>query len=133
MANHMETSNGIRLLEANEWGSDEADEVVYTDTCLKAMGFWMPASKQVFKCPMLLGSDRLIFFFEALVVILVLHHVSTHRVTPHRVAIFCNNTNMVDVFSLLHTQPVYNLLFITAANIKIFSNIQLRIFHISGK
>jgi hypothetical protein len=50
--------------------------------------------------------------------------------TPRRLAILTDSLNTFDMFNTLHALPAYNPILITATDLLIRSNIQLRVFHI---
>jgi hypothetical protein len=48
------------------------------------------------------------------------------------IAIYTDNTNTVDMFHSLRTQPFYNPLLLTAVDLLRQFDVQLRVFHIPG-
>ncbi|KIJ38868.1 hypothetical protein M422DRAFT_781282 [Sphaerobolus stellatus SS14] len=48
LAKHFSQGSGIYLLDAIAWDADDADMVVYTDSCLTGMGFWSPNTAEAF-------------------------------------------------------------------------------------
>jgi hypothetical protein len=137
VAQHIEISNGIHIIESLEWDASEADLAAFTDASLMAMGFCFPSSHTGYHCPIPVGSDFPIFYFEALSVLSALDHICHHllmdRASPNtKVAIFCDNMNTVDMFNSLRAQPRYNPILLTAVDLLIQFHVQLRLFHVPG-
>jgi hypothetical protein len=132
LADHVDRSNGIHILESTEWSADDASLTVYMDACLTGLGFWIPKDNTGFTSPVL--STYPIFFLEALAVLSTLHHICNTRSNniPARVAIFCNNSNTVDMFNTLHALPEMNGILIAVIDLTIEYNLLFRVFHIAG-
>ncbi|KIY47218.1 hypothetical protein FISHEDRAFT_74876 [Fistulina hepatica ATCC 64428] len=139
IANHLEMSTGVHMLESRRWGPSDADVVVFTDACLTGMSFFFPASHIGFQCEtdlvMLLrgiSRDR-IFYFEALAVVTAIVHTLTLPNPPHCLLVWSDNTNTVDIFNSLHASPSYNPLLITVVDLLMLTNCDLRVLHVAGE
>jgi hypothetical protein len=131
LADHIETSNGVRIIESREWTRSDAHTTFLCDACPSGMGYWSPQTCEGFVCAISPDTRNGIFFFEALTVLSALSHVCQSVLpTPHRLAILTDSLNTFDMFNTLHALPAYNLILITASDLLIQSNIQLRVFHI---
>jgi hypothetical protein len=141
--------NGVSILEAEEWGHDDADLVVYCDASTGAMGqgkpglgFWAPARDVGFYADGLvpyptnlqlsqeMGS---IFYLEALTVLSALLWVETLTRRPRRLLIYTDSMNTVEMFGSMRADPGYNTILMESVNILIDSGISLWVFHIPGE
>jgi hypothetical protein len=131
LADHIETSNGVRIIESREWSRSEAHTTLLCDACPSGMGYWSPQTCEGFVCAISPNSRNGIFFFEALTVLSALSHVcESVSPKPHRLAILTDSLNTFDMFNSLHALPAYNPILITATDLLLRSGIQLRVFHI---
>ena len=131
LASHIETSNGVRIIESQEWPRFEAHDSFLCDACPTGMGYWSPKACEGFVCGLPPNTRNGIFFFEALTVLSALSHAcqSIHY-RPCRLAIFTDSLNTFDMFNTLHALPAYNPILITATDLLVTSGIKLRVFHI---
>ena len=131
LADHVEKSTGVHIIESQEWPRSEAHATFLCDACPTGMGYWSPETCEGFTCAVSPNSQNGIFFFEALTVLSALSHVcESFFPKPHRLAIFTDSSNTFDMFNTLHALPAYNQILITATDLLITSGIQLRVFHI---
>ena len=131
LADHVETSNGIHIIESREWSRSEVHDMFLCDACPTGMGYWSPKTCEGFVCAVSPLSRNGIFFFEALTVLSALSHVcESTSFKPHRLAILTDSLNTFDMFNSLHALPAYNPILITATDLLICSGMQLRVFHI---
>jgi len=79
--------------------------------------------------------DEHIFFFEALCVLSVIHHITDVLCVPQatKILIYMDNDNTVTIFNMLRCLLHYNPILIDAADMCIKSKIQLRVLHIAGE
>ncbi|KDQ56020.1 hypothetical protein JAAARDRAFT_133104 [Jaapia argillacea MUCL 33604] len=98
------------------------------------MGFWIPELLLGFFSPLpVMACTDTIFFFEALCVCAALHWaVSNISLEPRRLIIYTDNTNTVNIFSSLHASPAYNPILMSAVNVLMDNDIDLRVPHING-
>ncbi|KAF8802435.1 hypothetical protein BYT27DRAFT_6759205 [Phlegmacium glaucopus] len=131
LADHMDRSDGVHILESREWTKADADQTYLCDACPTGMGYWSLKTCEGFQCAVSPSSRNGIFFFEALTVLSALSHVCESVFPkPKRLAILTDSSNTFDMFNTLHALPAYNPILITAVDLLIKSNIQLRVFHI---
>ena len=131
LANHLETSNGVHIIESREWSRSDAHDTFLCDACPSGMGYWSPKTCEGFVCAISPDTRNGIFFFEALTVLSALNHVCESACPkPRRLAILTDSLNTFDMFNTLHALPAYNPILITATDLLLRSNIQLRVFHI---
>ncbi|KAF5366419.1 hypothetical protein D9758_009736 [Tetrapyrgos nigripes] len=131
MAEHLEASDGVLLLNSLEWSVLEVDLVVYTDASATGMGIWCPSFLRALYSPIVTPQPSCIFFFKAWAVVSALSFASSLN-QFHHIIIFTDNSNTVNMFNTLHAKPDYNPLLITAMNILLDHNIQLCVLHIPG-
>ena len=131
LASHIEASNGVRMIESQEWSRSEADDWFLCNACPTGMGYWSPKACEGFVCGLPPNTRNGIFFFEALTVLSALSHAceSVHY-RPCRLAIFTDSSNTFDMFNSLHALPAYNPILITATDLLLASGIKLRVFHV---
>ncbi|KAF8957956.1 hypothetical protein BDZ97DRAFT_1636905, partial [Flammula alnicola] len=133
IADHLETSNGIFLMESVDWPLHFVDHVLYTDACLFGMGFWSPALARGFQYDIQLTETKTIFFWEAYAVLSALHWaVRFIQPRPTRILICTDNMNTVSMFHSLWVTPAYNPILITAVDLLMHYNVQLHVCHIPG-
>jgi hypothetical protein len=131
LASHIETSDGVHIIESREWSRSEAHDSFLCDACPAGMGYWSPKTCEGFVCAVPPDSRNGIFFFEALTVLSALSHAcEVIHTRPCRLAIFTDSLNTFDMFNTLHALPAYNPILITATDLLLRSGIQLRVFHI---
>ena len=133
--NHVEISDSIHIMTSVGWGKNDVDFSIFCDACPSGMGFWYPARCLGFVFPLdLTTSSPGIFYFEALTVVSAIYWAA-HNLPLQpcsRLAIYTDNSNMVDMFNTLRTQPLYNPLLITVVEILLLSKTHLRVFHVPG-
>jgi len=123
MADHMDHSNGVCIIDSREWARSEAHDVFLCDACPTGMGYWSPRTCEGFVCTVSPSTHHGIFF-EALTVLSALSHVcESPSPQPHRLAILTNSLNTFDMFNTLHALPDYNPILITAVDLLLASNI----------
>lgn len=131
LAAHIDSSDGVHIMESQEWSRSEAHDTFLCDACPTGMGYWSPKTCEGFVCAVSPSTRNGIFFFEALTVLSALNHVcESTSPKPHRLAILTDSLNTFDMFNTLHALPAYNSILITAVELLLASGIQLRVFHI---
>jgi len=130
LSRHLESANGVYVLDANQWGETEANFICYADACPSGLGFWSFDSLEGFQSDY---HNDLIFFSEAYAVLSALHYALNHSSKPSRVLVFTDNTNTVDMFHSLHASPLYNPILLTAVDLLMSSKAQLRVHHVPGE
>ena len=131
IANHMKWSSGVHILRSREWTAGETDYLIYADACPTGMGFWIPSHNLGYQCQTLQIDD--IFWAESLTVVSALDwFTQVIRKNGKRLVIFTDNTNTVNMFNSLHAKPDMNPLLITAMDLVIGNEIDLRVFHVAG-
>ncbi|KIY47513.1 hypothetical protein FISHEDRAFT_74617 [Fistulina hepatica ATCC 64428] len=138
IASHLESSTGVHILQTRKWTASETVTIIFTDTCLSGMAFYIPATALGFQCPTGdvclprgVSQDR-ILYFEALAVVSAIMHALSMPPYPKRIIIRTDNTNTVDMFNSLHALPPYNPLLITTVDRLMQTGCHLRVFHIPG-
>lgn len=137
LANHMESSDGVFLMDSVEWPLTTADFVLYTDACMDGMGFWCPSLQVGFQCPTSAAiappPPVYIFYWEALTVLAAFSWLLSHLShIPRRVVIHCDNTNSVNLFSSFRASSTYNPILITLVDLLEGHGTQLQVVHIPG-
>jgi hypothetical protein len=135
LANHLENLPGVNLLCSREWTSTDTDIHLYSDACPAGLGFWFAQSDEGFQYATSPSDPREIFFLEALAVLSALHWF-LHTDKPHcgsrRIVIFTDNENTVNIFNSLHASPALNPILITAVDLLLRFNVELRVLHVAG-
>ncbi|KAF9036010.1 hypothetical protein BDZ89DRAFT_889960, partial [Hymenopellis radicata] len=145
-AAHVEKSSGMLFFANLDWNPTlDYDLCIYCDACLEGMGFWIPALNLGFFAPVddadMPGADmrERIFYWEALCVLSALHWFSLSPLSQHgrierpsRLTVMCDNTNTVDIFSSLRALPAYNRILQVSVDLRVQSNIDLRVVHLPG-
>ena len=137
VARRVEFSSGVHFLKSVEWDPRHADSgavSVFTDASAHGMAFYIPSLNSAFQCPLpSIATEEHIFFFEALAVCSVFHFViSTPEAPPHRLVIFSDNSNTVNIFNSLRAIAPYNRLLISAMNVVLDHGIDFRVLHVRG-
>jgi hypothetical protein len=134
LADHLEVSNGIHILSAQNWSERDADVTYLTDACPFGMGYWCTRTCEGFQCMISDPDKHPIFFYEALSVLSAVHHACMSVAPrPSRIAIFTDNENTVCMFNSLHALPAYNPILITAVDWLMAHQMELRVFFIPGE
>ena len=133
-ASHLKIDNGVYLLRASDWNPSEADIVIYCDACLDGLGFWYPADGNAYFSHVPVEVPiNLIFYYKALCVLCALEHASSRLTSPSRIAIYTDNSNTVDIFNSLRCLPPYNKILKRSASLRMSTDHQLRVFHVSSE
>ena len=105
---HLKHDSEIWLIQQLCWDASSADFIIYCNTCLEGMRFWLPDQCVSFYSPVPEGLDEeQIFYFEALCVLSALHHLvntSQPQQSSH-VLIYADNDNTVAIFNTLRCLP----------------------------
>ncbi|THH16009.1 hypothetical protein EUX98_g9370 [Antrodiella citrinella] len=130
VASVFQRHTGVHVLRSRVWHPSEADLTIYCDASLSGMGFWSPQRDCGFCCDCPPIPDDVpaecIFWFEALTVLAALEWAATLQPRPLRLAIFSDNMNTVQIFDSFRAISGYNNILISACNILIDSDIDLR-------
>jgi len=133
LAGTIEESDGIHILEAIEWDRLDVNLIVYSDVSLKGLGFCIPdrllgfcaSTPDECPCPM-------IFYFEALAIMLAILWASSLSPLTHRLLIYTDSLNCVEMFNSLSAEDSFNELLLFSVCILMSTNILLCVFHIPG-
>jgi len=129
----IDASDGIHILNVEEWGKSDANLVIYTNASLIGLAFFTPNiyleffSSIPFHCHL-----TTIFFFEALAIALAIHWASSLEPPIHCLLIFTDLLNCVDMFNTLHAQDGYNDILLFIVCILISLKLSLCVFHLPG-
>ncbi|KAJ3831738.1 hypothetical protein F5878DRAFT_495871, partial [Lentinula raphanica] len=104
------------------------------------MAFWSPDKNQGFTAKVDQDSStaHLIFYWEALTVLAAVEWISSlpdvkgSRERPFRLTVRSDSSNTVDMFNSLSALPLYNPILLSAVDILIKHDIDLRVIHIPG-
>lgn len=128
-ARMLRSCTGVQLLEATNWGPDDADIVLLCDASLTGIGFWSPA--------LLLASaadhpDQNIIRNESTCVLSALEWAIARVPHAKRIGIFTDSQVSVDMFSSLKAEPAYNPILLRACELQLLHNVSCRVWHIPG-
>ncbi|KAF8833334.1 hypothetical protein BDN67DRAFT_1072958 [Paxillus ammoniavirescens] len=136
ITNHLEQMEGMLLFDSLHWSPETSRDalVVFMDASGKlGLSFFLPLLNTGYQCALpLLPPDNSIFFFEALAVCSVIHHVASMPSPPRHLAIYSDSTNTVDLFNSLRTSHPYNNILISAINVLLHNQIAFQVIHIDG-
>src|SRR5882724_7674250 len=119
----MGLSTGLYYFDVTEWSLTDADMVIYCDACLTGLGFYCPQCDIAFFADIAnLTPTRTIFYYEALAVLSTLTWAHELAHLPHRLLIYTDSMNMVNMFHSMNAQPSYNDLLMHAVGILIPSS-----------
>lgn len=131
---HIENSDGVHLLKSFSWCPSLADFIIFCDACPEGLGFWYPVSKDAYHAPTPVNvPSNVIFYFEALCMLLALNHIQTKAPRGSKILIYTDNKNTVDIFHFIKCLPVYNHLLKLEVNILIKNDYTLHVLHVLGK
>jgi hypothetical protein len=133
---HIKNFDGIHFLKSVVWSPHDTGHtmmVAYMDASSKGIGVWFPGEHVGYQCPLPVNAPKdTIFFFKALAVCSAILLVrSFHKTT--RLIVYTDNTNTFDIFTSLAAKPVYNRILMCSIDMLIEDQIDLRVYHISGK
>ncbi|KAI0084235.1 hypothetical protein BDY19DRAFT_987572 [Irpex rosettiformis] len=137
IANRFEHYDGVYLLKAITWSPQHADVTVFCDASLSGLGFWSPRPPGFAfaadrpDAPLLVEDN--IFWYEALTVLSALHWAVTLSPQPFRIAIFSDNLNTVQMFDSFRAKEPYLDILLSAVEILISQQVDLRVWHIPGE
>jgi hypothetical protein len=123
----------VCLLHSLTWTQSEADVTVFCDACPKGMGFWIQGTGNVFYCPTPPEAPPLIYYVEALCVLVALSHCCSSMTPNQKLLFYTDNANVIDIFSSLRCHPEFNAIPKHAVTTRIHSQVDLRVSHIQGE
>ncbi|KAJ6514329.1 hypothetical protein C8R47DRAFT_1190483 [Mycena vitilis] len=140
LASHIESADGIFLIDSVDYHPDDANLIIYCDASTHGggrggMGFYLPALGVGYQSELpggLLDSLK-IFFYEALCVCAAVHHSATILPRGSRVTIYTDSSNTVDIFNSLRALPAYNDILKSAIDVQLEHKLELRVLHVAGK
>ncbi|PPQ82622.1 hypothetical protein CVT24_005472 [Panaeolus cyanescens] len=129
---HVASSSGVLLLRNLHWEPKEADLVLFTDACLKGMGFYAPAQHFGMVAELLSTPPGLIFLQEAICVLAAYKWACDKAIEPLRIVIYCDNTNVVDMFSSRAASPAMNDILIRVSDLTFEGHHDLKVLFCPG-
>jgi len=135
LADNIERADGLLFFRSLDFTPTAADVVVaYTDASSEGLGVWFPQDNCACQCSLPSAAPRdTIFFFEALAVCSAIHTIADMTPTPTKLLVYTDNTNTVAIFDSLRARPPYNSILLSAVNVLLAYNVDLRVAHISGE
>src|SRR5882724_909233 len=102
LADTIDISDGVHMLDAKEWGISDADLITYMDASLTGLSFTAPTLKLGF-CSSIPSHSPLmtIFYFEALAITSAILWASCLEPGIHHLLIFTDPLNCMDMFNSL--------------------------------
>ena len=133
LADTIEASEGIHILNSIEWGHLDSNLVIYSDASLTGLGFEIPLHHLGF-CTSTPSECLVttIFYYEALAITSVVLWASGLSPKINHLLVYTNSLNCVNMFNTLSTQEGYNDILLFTVCILISLNISLCVFHIPG-
>ena len=132
---HVQQSSGLFFFKSMVWQEGDVGHstlTIYVDVSVWGLGIWFLSEKKGYQCPPpILHLTDAIFFSKALVVCSAVHISECFPGMMH-LLIATDNTNTFDIFMSLSAQPAYNPILISAVNILLHCDIDLRVIYIPG-
>ena len=142
-ARHVERLPGVRFLAASVWTPatldtfSPSDELAYVDASPYGLGLYFPWLHIGFYSPLPPEvPPDIIFFPEALAICSALHRLPSWIVAGRhiqRFGVLSDNTNSVGIFNTLKADPVYNPILMSAVDVRISFDIDMRVDYVPGK
>ena len=133
-ANHLESCEGVFLLKSLDWEATDANYFLLSDTCLFGLGFWSPHHGLGFQASVPTFTSCTIFYWEAYAVLSAFHWILHFtRPPPCHVVVYTDNSNTDNLFCTLRATPDLNPIVLTAADLMMHFDCQLRVIHIAGE
>jgi hypothetical protein len=148
LRDRLASSNGVSILEAELWGQNDANLIIYCDACTgdtsgrkAGLGFWVPSQGLGFFAdgpepsayPPNLRHPGSIFYLEALCILAAILWSASLNPPPKRLLIYTDSINSADMFNTMRANPGYNDILMTAVEALIDNAISLRVYHIAGE
>jgi len=133
LADTIDASDGVHMLDAVEWDASDMDLIIYTDVSLTGLGFTAP-HRLIGFCASMPANKLLatIFYYEALAIASAILWATGLRPSVNHLLIYTNSLNCIDMFNSLHAQEGYSDILLFTVCMIISTKISLRIFHIPG-
>jgi len=134
LADNIERAQGLLFFRSFDFAPTDDDVMVaYTDASSEGLGVWFPQDNCACQCelPTTAPHDS-IFFFEALAVCSAIHTIADMTPTPAKLLVYTDNTNTVAIFDSLRARPPYNSILMSAMNVLLAYDVDLRVAHIPG-
>ncbi|KAG2109720.1 uncharacterized protein F5147DRAFT_525650, partial [Suillus discolor] len=98
------------------------------------LGLWFPDEDFACQSPLPdFTSTDTIYFMEALAVCSAIHAIQNMPEVPPRMLVYTDNTNVVAMFNTLRAEPQYNSILISAMDVLMEHDVDLRVEHVSGR
>ena len=127
-------SDGIHMLKSVKWSPYDwmaMTLIGFTNTSGVSMGIWFLGKFASFQCSLPTeGPQGLIFFYEALAVYSTFHLGASYGCD--RIAIYCDNTNTVDMCRSLRAQLTYNSILISSVDFTLSTSIATKVYFVPG-
>lgn len=120
---------GRKLIETFFWSLDSADATYFCDACPVGLGLWVPNTNEGF-VHTLPAPSRDIYLAEFASVVAGI--TLAHSRKAHRIVIFTDSENVVDLFSSHRAIDLVRKLFKTAVNIMLLANVDVKVKHVPG-
>lgn len=137
IADMFERNDGVHLLTSTVWRPEDADIIIYCDACLSGLGFWSPLPPgyafAANRPPAPRQVEDNIFWYEAITVLAALEWAVSLSTRPHRIAIFTDNLNTVQMFDSFRSHEPYTDILLSAVETLVAHNVDLRVWHIPGE
>ena len=132
LADVIPRSIGIRFVDSLMWGDEEADMIVWSDACLRGLGFCYAGSGFVYQIqPSSIPVD--IFFFELVAILSAVSHVAAFHQPPRHLLVFTDSLDSVCVLNTLSaSQELHNAPLRAISEVVLTTGIDLRVRHIPG-
>jgi len=125
--------DGIHMLSARAWDSSHADFIIYCDAALTGgLAFWSPHHWRAFVAdkPEAASGAEHIFLVRSSCGCQRASVGFTAYASAHRLAIFTDSLNTVQLFDSMACLPAFHDLLLFACRLCLTHHIDLRVFHI---
>jgi hypothetical protein len=95
------------------------------------MGIWFLEEYAGYQCPLPPdGPQGLIFFYESLAICLAFYLGAQYEC--NWIAVYSDNTNIIDMFASLHAKPVYNSILMASVEFSVDTS-TTKVYYVPGK
>lgn len=106
---------------------------IYTDASLSGIGMWsLELQTGLYATIHNRTPTSKIFYYEAFVVVCIIHWATQQLTVPQRITIFSDNSNTMDIFNSMKAHGQFNDLLKYAMDLIMTHNIDIWVLHIAG-
>jgi hypothetical protein len=125
---------GVRFTNHGLWTDNEADLVFWTDACLEGLAYVFAGNGFAYQLRPDSGAPHVdILFLELVAILCAVFHAVTLPLPPHRLLIWSDSLDSVQLFQSLHARTsLHNGVLLAVASLLLRSGVDVRVRHIAG-